>query len=1187
MYLKALEIQGFKSFPEKTRLTFEKDITAIVGPNGSGKSNISDAIRWVMGEQSTKTLRGGKMEDVIFGGTQQRSQVGFAQVSLVLDNSAGLFPVDASEVMLTRRYYRSGESEYYINRESVRLRDIHEVLMDTGLGRDGYSNIGQGRIDEILSAKSTDRREIFEEAAGISKYRSRKEESERKLERTEENLVRINDKIAELELQVEPLGKQAEVAKRYLLLRDEMRSLEISTWMENLDRLSVQSVRLAEDYAASKQQLAEAQQTLDDLYQGIEAISEKMRDKDLESETVRSTISELEARRAELESAGKVLKTNIQNNVDQIHQLRQEIQQQSNRETDISAQIQAHQQRSEEIAGAKADLTAQVEQLLAQMEAFTRSAGEKGEQLAALLRDEADLLQEVHEKQAQRSALASAAGEMRSRKESIGSDLEKASATAAALKSEGQALAKALAEAEEQKTSAQNVIRGYAMQLELRTKKVEGLQAEQVKQNMEKNALESRAKLLADMEKEYEGFSKAVKIVMQEAGRGDLRGIHGTVASLITTEDTYTLAIETALGAAIQNIVVDTEESGKAAISLLRRRDGGRATFLPISTIRGSNLREDPSREAGFKGVAADLVRCDGKYKNILSSLLGRTVIVGDMDDAISISRKYGNRFRIVTLDGQVINAGGSMTGGSPGRNVGILSRANERKRIEAQLKKLAEQLLDLEQKQTEAQRELDAAKYAWEVEQNTLRQAEDQLLSLGGQQENHRRLEETAEAALTSLEQEAAALDGRLEENRKAVAALDAAIAGQQQAAADLRSQADALSQGQEALAKQREQVTEKMAALREEAASLTAEQEAGAQSIAQLTALMEGLAGDNRDRQSRIQALTAQNEDWTAAAEQKDHLAADVCSQIQAQQERLGQISAQKLDLERERTLKDKASQEQNKEILNLERESAKLEQKKLSADLEEKQIVDKLWDTYELSRTAAQAQRQELESYPKAMRRIGELKKEIASLGTPNLGAIDEYERVNARYTYLTEQRDDVTRAKGELEKIIGNITKEMTEIFGREFKLIDESFRTTFQELFGGGRASLELEDENDILNCGIEIHVQPPGKTLKTLTLLSGGEKAFVAIALYFAILKVRPTPFCVMDEIEAALDEANVVRFAKYLRKLSDKTQFIVITHRRGTMEEADLLYGVTMQEMGVSKVLHIDLDEAEKQLAR
>ena len=1003
MYLRALEISGFKSFPERTRLTFERDITAIVGPNGSGKSNISDAILWVMGEQSSRTLRGGKMQDVIFGGTAKRPSMGVAQVSLILDNSAGIFDVDAEEVTITRKYYRSGESEYYINRQQVRLRDVNELLMDTGLGRDGYSIIGQGRIAEIVSGKSAERREVLEEAAGISRYRYRKEEAERRLARTDENLLRINDKIEELELQVKPLKEQAEVAKRYLTLRDELRVAEVSLWMSDLDTLREQSGTLESEYNETKAALEAAKRELQGLYSRSEVLTERMRAKDVEAEARRSELSGAQSRIAEQEARAAALQSRIESSEQNAARMRTEMSELTGRVQEIQGQIEAGRARIAEIDAQKKKL-------------------------------------------------------------------------------------------EEDAQSARNVAEGRRMRIANRERELNELSDELTKQIVELRSTDSRINMLEEMERDYEGFGGAVKAVMREARRGALRGVHGTVSELLRTDEHTALAIETALGAAIQNVVVDTQNDGKRAIEFLQRRNAGRSTFLPLDAIRGGRLDAIPGGDEGCLGLAVDLIEFEAKYKNVFENLLGRTLIAETLTEAIAISRRNGGRVKIVTLDGQVMNAGGSMTGGSAGKNAGILSRRSELEKLQAGRGRLARRRDELTSRTDELKRTLTAARYELDV-------------------------------------------------------------------------------------------ATQEIQTINNELASLAAERRTTENAAGQFEALMAGLTGDSAAREKAISDVLAAADSYRRELDEIRSAIDALNTEADKIRASISEATSSRLEVEGERTRTDKAAQEKNAAILDLERALARAEQKKLSAEMEEKQLTDKLWDGYELSHSAAEAIRQPVESRPKAARRISELRREMTSLGNPNIGAIDEYARVSERYEFLAGQRDDVEKAKNELLGIITDITGEMRSIFSREFTAINESFKETFTELFGGGSAELTITPADDVLGGDIDIRVQPPGKAVTTLTLLSGGEMAFVAIALYFAIIKIRPTPFCVMDEIEAALDEANVNRFASHMRELADKTQFIVITHRRGTMEEADRLYGVTMQEKGVSKVIELDLDEATKQI--
>ena len=1001
MYLKALEIQGFKSFPEKTTLTFENNITGIVGPNGSGKSNISDAILWVMGEQRTKTLRGSKMEDVIFGGTAKRTPLSYAQVTLLMDNTDHLFDLDTSEVSISRRYYRSGDSEYYINKEQVRLKDINSLLMDTGLGRDGYSVIGQGRISEIISNKSADRREVMEEAAGISRFRYRKEDAERKLQKTEENLVRVNDKIEELELQVEPLRRQSEVAKKYLQIHDVLRIKEISAWMASLDKLRDNSDAVNSSYEEAKEKLAQAHAELDALYASSDSLLERMHQKDMEADDAREKLSQVQNDISANDAERAVIETNIRNAFASIERMKGDISNSEQRATEIREQIDTN------------------EQLICDLEA-----------------------------------------------ENI--------------------------ENQEKLDSANNIIRGCDMKIQSRQATVDSLQKKQTSLQVESRSMDSRIQLLSAMEKEFQGYSNAVRTVMKEASHKVLKGIHGPVASLIKAEDQYALAIETAMGGAMQNIVVSTQNDGRSAIELLKREDSGRATFLPIDVIRGNVLTDLPTQDKGFVGLAYDLVSYDKQYDGIIANLLGRTIVAQNLADAIRMSKNNSNRLRIVTLDGQLINAGGSMTGGSYVRNAGMLSRANELERLKQDKIVIENNILKNTKELDEATSELQSVQY-------------------------------------------------------------------------------------------QRSMAVEDQISIQNLITSNVSKSSATSSAISQLKALLQAITGDSESRRNAIETEETRVAGMKQQLESLEKKNSTLQQRLSHWKDEIKKIVDTKMDLEGKRNQTDRSVQDSNKELLNLERSVAKLEQKKVAADMEEKQLLDKLWDNYELSYTSAQEIRQPLESLQKTNKEIADLRRQLGALGTPNLGAIEEYERVSERYNFLTSQRDDIDKSKKELLVIISDITSEMETVFIDKFNQINKAFQETFLELFGGGKAALVLEDEDHVLDCGIEIQVQPPGKALSSLSLLSGGEMAFVAIALYFAIIKVRPTPFCVMDEIEAALDESNVLRYADYMRKYSKHTQFIVITHRRGTMENTDFLYGVTMQEKGVSKVLALSMEETER----
>ena len=1187
MYLKALMLQGFKSFPEKTVLTFDQSITAIVGPNGSGKSNLSDAVRWVMGEQSTRALRGGRMEDVIFGGTAKRRQTGYAQVSLVLDNSDHRLPREENEIMVTRRYYRSGESEYYVNRDAVRLKDLSELFMDTGLGREGYAIIGQGRIDEILSQRSTDRREVFEEAAGISRFRHRKEEAQRKLERTDENLLRVNDKVDELELQLEPLRVQRDKAKKYLTLRDELRGLEIAVWLDSLEHIRAGVIQLETDLQSTTAQRDGAKTAQEAAYADAEDCARQMQEHDVAADGLRRQEQQRQEQAGALESAVAVLNSSIAHNDESARRIRADLQQQEGREDSLAAQIAQRKDRLEEIEGQLSAGSQAIQVQREKVEENAKSAGQLEQELERLRDSQALAQADAADARALRSALAAAAQEVLDRDGAVRrelAELEEQSANAEAQ------LAQAQREQDEAKQSldqGRNAAQGYALLEEKRRKKAEGCKEAHMKAQMEENALAARIRLLSDMERQREGFSRAVKLVMDQADRGILKGVHGPVAGLVKAPDRVALAIETALGGAMQNIVVDREEDGKAVIQFLKRREGGRATILPIATIRPHTLREGEalSRQPGFVGVADRLVSFDRRYQNIFSNLLGRVAVMEDLDHAIAAARKFGYQFRIVTLDGQMLNPGGSMTGGSAVKGAGILSRANELEQLEGRRAELAEHTAQWARQLADAQREATAAAYQRQTAQEQLREFENAILLTQGRIQR-------AQGEKTDLERRQAALRGELEQLQARSAKIDAdAKAAQARltqlegAAQDSQSAQVQQDRRRSDLKTQAEALTAELSRLTAAQAALEAEREATQAGLRELEALRESLAGDRAQSQSLVAEYETKNQGFSKEIQEKQNALSALREESRQCAQQLEGLNAARLELEARRVRATRESQTRSDELLRLEAEVSRLSQKKSAAAMEEKQLLDKLWETYGLSHEAARRQRQELDSVPAANRRIGELKRAISALGQVNVGAVEEFDRVNQRYTYLTGQRDDVERARRELERIISGLTGEMKAIFQQEFALIDQAFGQTFVELFGGGKARLELEDPDDVLNCGIDIKVQPPGKALKTITLLSGGEKAFVAIALYFAILKVRPTPFVVMDEIEAALDDNNVARFAQYMRAMADRTQFIVITHRRGTMEEADALYGVTMQEQGVSRMLSLNLNEMEREL--
>ena len=1186
MVLKSLILQGFKSFPDRTEIKFLGGMTAIVGPNGSGKSNISDAIRWVLGEQSSRSLRGAKMEDVIFGGTAKRGPVGFAEVSLILDNSTGVFRSPFTEIMVTRRYYRSGESEYYLGKKHCRLRDIRELFMDTGLGLDGYSSIGQGRIDEILSLRSEDRRGVFEEAAGITKFRVRKEEAERRLAATEDNLTRIRDLYEELGRQLEPLEKQAEKTEKFLVLRDELRVLEVSLWLEQLERLKSEAEKRSRDAEVCRRQLENAKSEQERRYQQAEQLTADLHGIDRETEALRTSLREAESREAGQASRIAVLRANLENcraNLERVHRENEERAKQAEK---LVEQFSAQETRIAELeqssAEARERLAAQEDRLAQHREAEGAAAAalERAEQARAAAQNEQHTL--ALERTAAQTGLAGMDGQqddLHRALENAGDRLKAVQEEQSAFESRVSAGQTALRQAQAQAGEADAALRqakadADALGTALR-------QAESALTDAR-----NRAAMLRDMQRDYDGFARSVRSVMQQAGRGRLSGVHGPVSALLSTENRFVTAIDTALGASASSIVVGSAEDGRACIEYLRRTDGGRATFLPLDTIRPSTLRESGlDRERGCCGTADTLVQFDETYGAVVRSLLARTVVCENMDAALALARSRGHRFRIVTLDGQIIQPGGAMTGGSASRGTGALARAGRLRAAEEQAERCEAARKTAEQRFRAAEKRLHACETACETQNAALRRQAEAQAALAAACTQHRALLGSAQARQEELMQQQRSMEAEKQRSAEVLASFDAreAQAGTQLRDAETRVQIcrDALARLRTEAAEQEAQLAGQRTALTRTEAELSGEKRALEQMRALRCETDAGLssAADSIKRyECECERMQDELAEEKAAHERSETLTRTL-------REQLEQTGKRREQVEERRTAVRRDTQDAGEQILGMEREASRLENRAGQLKAEEAQLLGRMWESYELTPTPAAALAQPLDDPAAARERAHELRGEIRALGSVNPDAVEEYRRVRERYAFMGGQKDDLERAQRELYRVIDRLTVNMKEIFASEFARLNVLFGQTFREIFGGGHAELALADTSDILSCGIDIRVSPPGKAVKTITLLSGGEKAFVAITLYFAILKLRPAPFCVLDEIEAALDDVNVQRYAKYIRKLTDFTQFIVITHRRGTMEEADMLYGVTMQEQGVSKLLMLNLAEAEKRL--
>ena len=1186
MLLKSLELQGFKTFPDKTLLKFEEGITAVVGPNGSGKSNISDAMRWVLGEQSTRALRCTKMEDVIFSGTPQRKAQGFAEVTITIDNTDRQLNFDGDTVAITRRYYRSGESEYRINKTMVRLKDVHELFMDTGLGRDGYSIIGQGKIDSIVSAKSEDRREIFEEAAGISRFRYRKEEAERRLERAEENLVRLRDILAELEGRLEPLRVQSEKAEKFIAYDAEKKNLEIGLWLETLNRSGRVVREVEEKIGVAESDYNEAEAALEEIARQIEQNFAETNGCTAQMDAIRAEAASTDESATRKEGEISVVENDTRHDREQIERLRGEIEENTRSEQEIRAEIAeketAVQAKEAEIAAHNSDFiafTAELEALRAGTDGATKEIDAVTAQLAARNA-------ELAEARVRRAEAESSLQEIRTRNDTVDAALAESRAQGQALEEEAQALQGMAQDTQARIQAAENAVQGHSLRLDARRKKADALKAEADRLLLDANEQARRAKLLEDLERNLEGFTQSVKTVMRERERGNLQGIHGPVTRLLHVPREYAVALETALGAAMQNVVVDSEDAAKAAIRLLKQRNSGRATFLPLSTVRGTVLdRREMEGMPGFVGIASELCRCEAQYAGIRDSLLGRTVVAENLDRAAEIARKLRYRFRVVSLDGQVVNAGGSFTGGSAARNSGLLSRAAEIERIRGEAQKLhaaaeeaAARFKAARQEAANASAELDAAR-------SELTVLHEDEIRFAAELTRVERDVETQKRQYKDLlaEQENAA--GRIASLEQTAAEAAAQIASLETDAEKIRARMEGMTDSRAEQMQRCNEMSDRLQEIRMRGLSVEKDRET-------LTTAIEVLETRLSDRSGRVKQLRAEIEACEARIEargtQIESLRGEVASLRAAAEEKraaVQEIAGRRAALEQRAGELRAAERETSGKRESVGREVERLQERLEGLRREYDTIIAKLWEEYELTRREAEEIGITIEDVPAAQRRLTELKNRIKALGAVNVAAVVEYKEVSERYTFMKAQTDDVEKSKAELLKLIDDLTRRMQTQFTERFSVINEQFGRIFKDLFGGGSASLSFTDEGDILNSGIEIKVHPPGKIVSHIELLSGGEKALVAISIYFAIMRVSPPPFCMLDEIEAALDDVNVTRFANYLRRMNDHTQFIAITHRRGTMEEADVLYGVTMQDQGISKLLSLRAHEVEEKL--
>lgn len=1188
MFFKSLEIHGFKSFADKTVLNFDAQTTAVVGSNGNGKSNISDALRWVMGEQGAKTLRGEKMEDVIFHGTTDRKPMGFAKVALCIDNTDRALPVDADEVTISRKLYRTGESEYLINGAKSRLKDIQEMLLGTGLGRDGYSIIGQGRVAEIVNARGTQRREIFEEAAGISLFLHKKAEAEKELESAEENITRQKDIIRSDEERLPVLKKQSEKAVLAAELLDQKKELEISVGAAHYEERRTAIKKLDDDLLLNRAECEHFEKDAEKLQTSIDDSKEKKSRIQAELERFRSSREAVNAEIAEKRSTIQVRENDLKHNDERRTELTEQLANAEESSRSFDEAIREFQIRIEEKNSEVERLENQRIQLQKQLSTMAEQNAESDKAYSALEQELAQLYRERSEADVRSAQAERAAAEAEEQKQTFLSDVQNSEAKLKEYSDSAAAVEKSLAEVSENRSATSNKLAGYQRLNDGKVRRMNEAKSEAEKVRSELDMMQNRYKVLDDVEKSMEGYNRSVKELMRASQQGRMSGIHGTVADVVSIDERYVLAIETALGAAMQNVIVDNEETAKRCIRFLKETNFGRATMLPITTMKGRFLNEPRlSSEQGFEGIASDLVECDQEYRSIISYLLGLTVIVDDIDTAAFLSKKYNFRFRVVTLDGQVVNAGGSFTGGSRASGTGIISRKQQKDQLYTSIIAMKKTLVE----KTEAfqQYQAEAAKFAVEMDG-----MQDELRAFDSQEVNLR-------AELSKFTTLAQQLTEQGAHSRQALERFDLQIKNYTAQLSELRKVVESCDKKAETLEEQlkqsgseRDSAASQSKQLSDEISRINLEQMSAKKDI-------DAFNVEIRNREENRRALFQSSDSFKEKMAELDR--SDEAIRIEIEKLRMeleqhsGELSGKDEDISRSMSEIDQldlAIGQMNRDITEairdkerFAREVARLEERRKSEEREKERIVTMLLESYDMTVSMAIEQAKPLENLLAAENDLEELRKQITKLGNVNMESIEEYRTVSERYKFQTAQLDDIEKSKRELERLIADLTEDIKTRFLNSFEEINKSFKEIFVSIFGdGAHGELKLTDPEDVLNSGIEILAAPPGKVIKNLISLSGGEQTMVAITIYFAILKHRPTPFCMLDEVDAALDDVNVDKYITYLNQFSSQTQLMVITHRRGTIEGCKVLYGVFMQEKGVSRLLRRELaDELDVEL--
>ena len=1180
MYLKRLEMQGFKSFADKTTLEFMPGITSVIGPNGSGKSNIADSIRWILGEQSMKSLRGAKTQDIIFAGTQNRKSLGFAEASLIFDNTDGTLPIEYSEVTITRKIYRSGETGYYINKVPCRLKDVVELFMDTGIGRDGYSIIGQGKIDEILSNKSEDRRHIFEEAAGIVKYRARKGETEKKLEQTKLNLLRINDILTEIEGNLEPLQVQADKAKKYLNLKEELKNIEIGLFVYNIEKYKQTLQELLQDEEIMKSTLNQEEGKLEKIKILKEELKDTIDEITMQIENMQNIGFESQKEIEKLNSNISVAETKIQNNTENVERYKSEITDLEDKIQNLKQEIEQKQYKKNNLKQNKEKFEKELSEKEEELRKITEKLGSKELEIEQLKKQVEINTDKKYELQSKISMQTANYENLKQRQIQLKQEISNTISDLDRTRMKKEDIAKGFYEIEVNRNKILKSIEEIENKKQEMNAKIQQFDLEIANMTNEMRMKQARYNFLVETEKEKEGYQKSVKSLLIDCEKTKElgKGMHGVLANIISVPTEYETAIEMCLGASLQNIVTDSEEDAKKLVEHLRKNNLGRASFLPITSVKGKRLENIKGKKIGFVGIASDLVSFDKKYEQIVLNLLGRTVVVDNMENAIKVAKENTYSFRIITIEGDVINPSGAITGGSVAKKtVNILGRSREIDSLEKEIKKLIDKIKKLEK---EKQDYLDSSEGTIEQFQSLEKELQEidityatekqRVISIDENIDNIQKRIEKLKAENAKAEENKIEIQSNKQENEKQIEEITKQ---------NIESQKiiDEFSNANKDSQRYIDDLNLDITNLKISVSSFN-ESEASIQEITDMIKKeIETHTKNKENKKIQIEASNKENDQLKNEIESIKQEIEKVKSKVENSGEHIEKLKRERIEKNEKLNKKEDEQTTEFKIIEELKSQITKIEVKQTKTQDDITDIINKMWEEYELTPNNITSYRKP-DNVALTQRKVNQLRTDIKELGSVNVDAIDEYKNLKERYDFMCEQRLDLEDTMSKLRKVINDMMEIMKKQFKEKFEIINKNFGEVFKELFGGGMAEVTLTDADNILECGIDITVQPPGKKLQNMTLLSGGEKAFTAIALLFAILKINPAPFCVLDEIEAALDDVNVYRYAEYLKKFAKETQFLIITHRKGTMEAADTVYGVTMEEKGISKLLSMKL---------